>query len=434
MGPAEISLIILAAVMILYITEIIPLAVTAIGSCAALVVFKVVDAKTAWSGLSDDTNLLIAGMIVVGLAMFETGLAEEIGKKIVSLAKGSTFGVVLAMLVVTMGLSAFLNNSSTTAMMVPVLAGIIAGSGGKINGKFTMMPLAIAAVTGGMLTLVGSTPPVIVQGVQTAAGYRPFGFFEFALIGGPICVAFLIYNFTIGKWLAVKMWGQNPPPSQALQDMMSLADAQKTGGKPKDPKKMWMSGIILLGCVLGFIFTNTKILPLGTIAMIGALACVVTGCISEKTTYRQMDWTTVLVLGGSIGFAAGLDKSGGGKLLANYILGLFGDKVTPYTILVVIAFLGMFLTQFMSNTAATAMLAPIGLAMAKAIGANPLPIMMALCTATASSFSTPVATPPMTIVLGPGGYKFFDYIKWGGLFNLFCFLLVIILVPLIWPF
>ncbi|NPV27532.1 MAG: SLC13/DASS family transporter [Firmicutes bacterium] len=432
MGPAEISLIILVIMMILYITEIIPLAVTALASCAALVVFKVVPASVAWSGLSNDTVLLVAGMIVVGNALFETGTAEWLGKTIVRFAGEGEFKVVVAVMVVTMVLSAFLNNSSTTAMMLPVFAGIIAASSGRLKSKYWMMPLAISAVAGGQLSLVGSTPPIIVQGVQTAAGYRPFGFFEFALMGGPICLALLIYTFTFGKWLSRKMYGENPEPSPVMKEMMQSAAAEKE--KIRDVKKMWISGIIMLGCIIGFITTNEKVLPLGTIAMIGALACVITGCISEKTNYLKMDWPTVFVLGGSIGFASGLEKSGGGKLLADAILGLFGSAITPFIVFAVIVFLGMFLTQFMSNTAATAMLAPIGLAMAKAVGMSPLPVMMGLCTATACSFSTPVATPPMTMVLGPGGYRFIDYIKWAGPFNIICYILTLLIVPLIWKF
>lgn len=432
MGAAEISLIILAVVMVLYITEVIPLAVTALGSCLALVVFRVVPVSIPWSGLSNDTNLLVAGMIVVGSALFETGTAEWLGKKIVKFAGGSDTTVVLAVLIVTMALSAFLNNSSTTAMMMPVLAGIILASNGRLKSKYLMMPLAVSAVVGGQLSLVGSTPPIIVQGIQTAAGYRPFGFFEFALMGGPLCLCFLVYLFTAGKWLNKKMYGESPEPSPMMKELMQTAAAEKE--KVRDVKKMWTCGIIMLICIIGFVTTDEKVLPLGSIAMFGALACVVTGCISEKAAYRQMDWTTVFVLGGSIGFASGLDKAGGGKLLADTILGWLGSSVTPFLVFAVICFLGMFLTQFMSNTAATAMLAPIGLAMAKAVGMDPLPVMMGLCTATACSFSTPVATPPMTLVLGPGGYRFFDYIKWAGPYNIICLIITLILVPIIWPF
>lgn len=437
MTPAERSLVILVAIMILYITELIPLAVTAVGSCAAAVLFGVVPNKVAWGGLSSDTNLLIAGMVVVGLTLFETGLAERIGKSIVGIAGDSEFRIMTALMLVTMVLSGFLNNTSTTATMMPVLAGIIATSGGKLHEKFTMMPLAIAAVCGGMLTLVGSTPTVIVQGIHVAAGLEPFGFFEFAIIGAPICVAFIIYNFTLGRWLSRKMYGANPQRSEYMANMMKdmVADGADAEAAPaKDPKKQVIAALILMACVAGFVLADKDRFPLGTIAMTGALVCVITGCIGEKSVYRQMDWTTVLVLGGSIGFAAALDKSGGGKLLADTVLGLVGNAITPFILMCLIAGLGVILTQFMSNTAATAMLAPVGIAMAQGLGVDPIPVGMALAMTSSASFSTPVATPPMTLVLGPGGYRFFDYIKWGGLFNIISYFIVILLVPIFWPF
>ena len=80
------------------------------------------------------------------------------------------------------------------------------------------------------------------------------------------------------------------------------------------------------------------------------------------------------------------------------------------------------------------MLAPVGIAMAQGLGVDPIPVGMALAMASSASFSTPVATPPMTLVLGPGGYRFFDYIKWGGLFNIISYIMVVLMVPIFWPF
>jgi sodium-dependent dicarboxylate transporter 2/3/5 len=428
-SPAEISIIILAIIMVLYITEVIPLAVTAIGSCIALVVTGAVPAKTVWGGLSSDTNLLIAGMIIVGAAMFETGLAKKIGTTIVGLAGDSPFKTTLAILLVTMALSGFLNNSSTTAMMVPVALGIVIASNGKLKDKHIQMPLAIAAVAGGMLTLVGSTPQVIVSGVLDAAGYGSLSFFECGKMGALLCVVILIYTFTIGKWMSVKIWGADPQPGPRMLEMMEMETAKGSATEEeKENPKMWVTAGILVGCILLFIFSGW---PLGTVAMIGALTCVITGCLTEKRAYQLQDWTTVLVLGGSIGFATGLDVSGGGQLIADTVLGWFGDDVSLWAIFAVMSFVGMLLTQFMSNTAATAMMAPILLAIAQGIGANPFPMLLGLAMCTNASFSTPVATPPMTIVLG-AGYRFMDYVKWAGPINLICWIVVIFSVQIIY--
>jgi len=92
------------------------------------------------------------------------------------------------------------------------------------------------------------------------------------------------------------------------------------------------------------------------------------------------------------------------------------------------------LTQFMSNTASTALLAPIGLSIAVGIGASPYAVLMAIAVAASCAFATPVGTPPNTLVLGPGGYRFMDYVKVGTPLVVLCFIVSVIIIPVVWPF
>ncbi len=210
LSPAEMSIVILVIAMVLYISEVIPLAATAVLSCILLIIFKVVPASTVWNGLSSDVNLLIAGMIVVGAGIFESGLAMRIGQKILDVGRGNATILALTLFLVTMVLSAFLSNSATTATMLPVALALVAASKGKLHDKTLLMPMAAAAVTGGILTLAGSTPQVIVSGVLEKGGYRALTFFEVGKMGLILCGALLLYNFTLGKLLARKFWGVNP--------------------------------------------------------------------------------------------------------------------------------------------------------------------------------------------------------------------------------
>jgi len=429
LSPAEMSIAILVVAMVLYITEVIPLAATAVLSCILLIIFKVVPAKIVWDGLSSDVNLLIAGMIVVGSGIFESGLAMRIGKKILDVGRGNAFILSLTLFLVTMILSAFLSNSATTATMLPVALALVAASKGKLHDKTLLMPMAGAAVTGGVLTLAGSTPQVIVAGVLEKGGYPALSFFEIGKAGAILCAALLLYNFTIGKFLARKIWGVTPEHGPLMKELLAKGNnGAQEGNNGGDTSKQIRVSLVLALCVGLFIWGKW---PLGTVAMIGALLTVITGCITEKRTYELMDWRTVMLLGASIGFAAGFDKSGGGQLLANMVLGYLGDAATPFTIFAAITFVAVILTQFMSNTSCTAMFAPIMLALAKGVGANPHAMLVGLALCTNASLATPVATPPMTIVLG-GGYTFFDYIKWCGPINLIMWVLVLIFVPLLY--
>jgi sodium-dependent dicarboxylate transporter 2/3/5 len=132
--------------------------------------------------------------------------------------------------------------------------------------------------------------------------------------------------------------------------------------------------------------------------------------------------------------ATAMDKSGAGKMVADAVVSMLGGSPSPLLITAVLFLLSCGLTQFMSNTASTALLAPIGISIAKSIGASPHAVLMAIAVAASCAFATPVGTPPNTLVLGPGGYKFTDYVKAGSGLVIVCFIVSIIVIPIVWPF
>jgi len=132
--------------------------------------------------------------------------------------------------------------------------------------------------------------------------------------------------------------------------------------------------------------------------------------------------------------ATAMEKSGAGKLIADVVVGMLGGAPSPMFVTGSLFALSAGLTQFMSNTASTALLAPIGISIAKGIGASPHAVLMAIAVAASCAFATPVGTPPNTLVLGPGGYKFMDYVKAGTGLVILCFIVSIIIIPMVWPF
>ena len=132
--------------------------------------------------------------------------------------------------------------------------------------------------------------------------------------------------------------------------------------------------------------------------------------------------------------ATAMDKSGAGKLIADAVINLMGTNPSPYFATAILFLLSCLLTQFMSNTASCALLAPIGIAIAQGMGANPHAVLMAIAVAASCAFSTPVGTPPNTIVLGPGQYSFTDYMKAGIPLIVVCFIVSLIVIPIVWPF
>ena len=123
-----------------------------------------------------------------------------------------------------------------------------------------------------------------------------------------------------------------------------------------------------------------------------------------------------------------------GKMIADMVVGMLGGDPSPLFVTAVLFILSCTLTQFMSNTACTALLAPIGISIAQSLGADPKAVLMAIAVASSCAFATPVGTPPNTLVLGPGGYRFMDYVKVGTPLIVICFVVSLIVIPIVWPF
>lgn len=429
MGTAEQTLIVLAVMAVLFVTEIIPLAITSLGGAITLGLMGIITPKVVFSGLSDSTVVLFAGMFVVGAALFYTGLAQKIGETVVSHAGTSENGLMLAIMLVTATMSAFLSNTGTTAALLPVVVGICAVA--KIPASRQLMPLAFAAGIGGIITMVGTPPNIIVSGTLSKFGIEPFGFFEFAWIGIPLTVATIVFMMLVGKHLL---------PKHEITDAGDVEQEVAAEDISNDPKKQLYSGLILLGVIIAMILGDPLKtyfginLPLSMVAVIGAMLCVLTGCLNEKQAYTSIDWVTIFLFAGMMPVATALDQSGAGKMIADAVIGVMGSDPSPYFATAVLFALSCIMTQFMSNTASCALLAPIGISIAQGMGADPHAVLMAIGVSASCAFGTPVGTPPNTLVLGPGQYKFTDYVKAGVPLILVCFVVSLIIIPMVWPF
>ena len=418
MDSAILTLGVLAVAAFFFATEIIPLAVTAMGASIALGLLGVLTPAQVFSGLSNSTVVLFAGMFVIGAAMFQTGLAQQIGIRVVKSAGSDEKRLMGALMIITVALSSISSNTATVACLMPVVIQICAAA--KIPVARQLMALAVAANVGGTITMIGTPPNILMSATLQASGLEPFGFFEFAYIGIPLSVVGIIYMLTIGKNLC---------PSGHVDKIEEEAD-----DKPKDYRKMMICAAILFIVVLGMAFESTIGIPMQTVAVIGALACVLTGCLTEKQAYRGIDWVTIFLFAGMLPLAEAMDKSGAGKLIADFVVSLMGDNPSPMIIVIAMFILSCGLTQFMSNTAAAALLAPIGISIAQSIGASPYPVLMAIGIAASCAFTTPVATPPNTLILVPGRFKFMDYVKVGVPLVFISLVVCCVVIPFFWPF
>lgn len=419
MEASTLTLIVLCISSILFATEIIPLAVTAMGAAIALGLLGVLTPQQVFSGLSNSTVVLFAGMFVIGAAMFQTGLAQKIGVSVVKAAGTGEKRLMMALMLVTVILSAISSNTATVACLLPVVVQICAAA--KLSPSSQLMSLAVAANVGGTITLIGTPPNILMSATLENSGMQPFGFFEFAWIGIPLSLVGMAYMMTIGRKLC---------PHADSDDVGS----DSVSAAPSDTRKMMICAGILCAVVLAMVFEKQIHVPMHMSSIIGALACVLTGCLSEKQAYKGVDWTTIFLFAGMLPLASAMDKTGAGSLIANTVVGMIGGHPDPMVIVIAMFLLSCGLTQFMSNTASAALLAPIGLSIAESIGVSPLPILMTIGIAASCAFTTPVATPPNTLVLGPGKFRFMDYVKIGVPLVFLSLLVCVVVIPLVWPF
>ena len=413
------SLIVLGVAAFFFVTELIPLAVTAMGASIALGLLGVLTPKQVFSGLSNSTVVLFAGMFVIGAAMFQTGLAQRIGITVVHAAGTGEKRLMAAIMIVTIILSSVSSNTATVACLLPVVVQICAVARLAVSPQ--LMALAVAANVGGTITMIGTPPNILMSATLSASGLQPFGFFEFAWIGIPLSIAGVIYMLTIGRRLC--------PHGHVDSNLSDL-----TSDLPKDTRKMTICAIILILVVIAMALSKTINVPMQTAAIIGALACVITGCLTEKQAYGGIDWTTIFLFAGMLPLAEAMDKTGAGAMIANGVVGIIGSNASPLIIVMAMFLLSCGLTQFMSNTAAAALLAPIGISIAQSIGVSPFPVLMAIGIAASCAFTTPVATPPNTLILGPGKFRFMDYVKVGLPLVVVSMIVCTVIIPLVWPF
>ena len=419
MDPAMLTLIVLGVAAVLFATEIIPLAATAMGAAVALGLLGVLTPAQVFSGLSNPTVVLFAGMFIIGAAMFQTGLAQKIGIAVVKRSGSDERPLMAALMFITIILSSVSSNTATVACLMPVVIQICAAARLPISPQ--LMALAVAANVGGTITMIGTPPNILMSATLEASGLTPFGFFEFAWIGIPLSIVGMVYMLTIGRRLCPR----------------SFIDSEETGAETeekKDPRRMIVCAVILLGVVTAMVLEKQINVPMQTSAIIGGLLCVLTGCLTEKQAYQGIDWTTIFLFAGMLPLASAMDHSGAGALIAHHVVGLMGAAPSPIIIVVVMFILSCGLTQFMSNTAAAALLAPIAISIAQSIDVSPYPVIMAIGIAASCAFTTPVATPPNTLVLGPGNFRFMDYVKVGVPLVCISLLVCIVVIPLVWPF
>lgn len=389
---AMIAVAVFAAAIILLIWKPVHPILIGAGIPITLALCGVMDAKSAFADFANTTVIFFMSLLVVGGAIFKTGLADYVGEKLIGLLGKSERSIMLGSGIVAASLSAFLNDTGTTGCLIPIVSSM--GKKAGIPLSKILMPLAFFASLGGTITLIGTTPHIVANGLLIDAGFEGFGFFEFAYIGIPLSVAGLAYMYFAGiRLMPAKEISESGMPTLAVQD----------------GKKMLIVAVVFVFIVYCM---ASELLPMRLAAALGALLVVLTGCISVEEALKSFSVTTMFLVAGIFPLSTALIKTGAAEFIidhfSRYLTGL-----SPAVTYGAITAATVFFTQFLMNTSLTAILVPISILVAQSAGIDPRGAVMAVAIAASAAFCTPFGTGPNLLVWEIGGYEIRDYFRIG---------------------
>lgn len=384
---------ILVFVAILWLTEAIHVSITALLIPMLAVFLGVFNTQTALNNFSNSIIFLFLGGFALAAALHKQKLDQALADKVLLIARGRMSVAVFMLFGVSAGLSMWISNTATAAMMLPLVLGVMTKLDAKKNHNtflFVLLGIAYSASIGGIATLVGSPPNAI------AAAEVGLNFTEWMKLGLPISlilmpIAILVLYTMTKPDLSHKFELDHKPVEWTNGKMVTLAIFLLT-------VTLWIFSKPINTMLGGFAKFDTLV-AIGAILLLGASRAVEWKDI-EKTT----DWGVLILFGGGICLSNVLKATGTSVFLAHSLTGFLEQAGVLLTILSVVAFV-VFLTEFASNTASAALLVPVFATIAEALGLSPVILSALIAVAASCAFMLPVATPPNAIVFGTGHIK-----------------------------
>ena len=408
METSTIALIIMVISIILFATEKIPLAVVALLSMLAMAFSGCITYQEAFSGFSNTATLMIIGMSIISSAFFTTGLSKKIGNYFLGLKNLTENRFVIILIIMGLVLSGPLNGLIVMAIFMPIIDSIATETEGKITRKNTYLPLGIAAVFGGNLTCIGSTSMLNASAIIGDSYYgREMSFFEPLILGLPGCIILLAVAFIFGNKIQNRLFD--------FEDVYKNTNSLKEDMEGEQPVwKQWFVVIVLIGCIIAFILGFNY----GAISLLGGCLVIAAGCIDIKKAMKGISWQTVLIVVGTLGFAKCVEVSGAGNVITEFMLDICGPLgESAFGMAAVMLVLSTVLSNFMSNNATVGICVPIALSLAQIFGVDAMPFVLSCAIGANLSVATPICTALITLTT-VAGYRFKDYVKYGGLFNI----------------
>ncbi len=439
---------VVALVVTWWVTEAIPIPATALIGAALAVVCGVTSATDAFAPFASPTIFLFIGSFIIGEAVSSHGLDRRLAYGLLSLraVRGSVGRIRVAMGTLCLVMSAWMSNTATTAMMLPVGMGVLSAAGlagGTRHRSFAtgfLLTAAYGASIGGVITPVGTPPNLITLGLLDKLAGVKINFLTWIVLMAPIAAALGVVMFAIGHWLFPEPHRQAQAATGAYLDRADHRLGPWTQGQINCgiafgvAVVLWITPGALAAAGLAavpWVRTLTARLDEAVVAVVAAGLLFVLPVNWRTRTFTigwneasRIDWGTILLFGGGLSLGRLMFVTGLAEYIGRSVVGWSGVE-TLWGVTAMAAALSIVLTEITSNTAAVNMLVPVVISIAQATGVNPVTPALAACLGASMAFMLPISTPPNAIVYGSGLVPITAMIRFGVLLDLAAFVVIV---------
>ncbi|WP_143961992.1 SLC13 family permease [Litoribacter populi] len=426
-----------------WVTEAVPIPATSLLPIILFPAIGIFNISSAAAPYSDPVIFLFMGGFIIALAMEHNQLHKRIALKLINLTGTKPNGIILGFYLATFILSMWISNTATAVMMLPVALSIIQLM--KTQNPFLMeekgfknfclsllLGIAYAANIGGVMTIIGTPPNVVMVGMMRQFLQIEMGFNQWLLIGIPLGVTMLALMFFLMNYLLFPNRMKNLTGSGEMinKQLMELGPMRKAEKRVSLIVVLTAAAWIFRGLInqqLGITFLNDT-----NIALIGGMLMFMVPADKEGAqkliTWKQMDklpWGILLLFGGGLSLAKAMEASGiveqVGILVSNF------DQLHLWVLIAGLTFMSLFMTELMSNVALTTLFIPIVIGISSGLNIPAHLLVIPVTLSASFAFMLPIATPPNAIVFSSGFIKMKDMIQAGIILNLISVLIICLL-------
>ncbi|MFH1027461.1 MAG: DASS family sodium-coupled anion symporter [Pseudomonadota bacterium] len=420
------SLVLFAVTIILWVSGLLPIAVTALLAMVMLPLAGILPAKQTYALFGNEAVFFILGAFILAAAMTGTGLSSRLARAMLARFGRTPRRLALTVYLLAAGLSFCMSEHAVAAMLFPVVIEISDSLGLKAGkstySRLLFMSIAWGCIIGGIATFLGGArAPLAVQLLQENSG-TVFTFAEWTLAASTIVVPLLLTGYLLlERFFPIDIADVDKGLRQLNRKRLEI-------GKPGANEII--TAIVMVLTIAAWMFLGRQ-LGLASIALLATAVLFAFRVVSWEKIEEYVNWGIILMYGGSIALASALEKSGAAIWIVNRGLGVVSPG--PFVVIAVISLVAIILTECISHAAVVAILMPIGLGLAQGLAIDPKIMTLAIALPAGLAYCLPMGTPATAIVYGSGHLGSREIIIPGALIMLFSWLLFLGSVRFVWP-